>query len=183
MFTLVINQLKCFIAAAETLHFGRAAQSLDMLPDSLGRHIKQLEDQLDVRLFQRTTRSVALTEIGTSLLEDARALVTQTEAFESRVRDRRGSENRVLRVGAIDSAAAGLVPQFLAILRDEAPEIAVQIIERKTIRLLPRLLSGGLDIAFCRPPDQRDPRIQFRTLFFETAVSPCATTTLWLTAL
>lgn len=170
MFALDINQLKCFIAAAETLHFGRAAQSLDMLPASLGRHIKQLEDNLDVRLFQRTTRSVALTEIGTSLLEDARALVTQTEAFEQRVRDMRGSENRVLRVGAIDSAAAGLVPQFLAILRDEAPEIAVQIIEQKTIRLLPRLLSGGLDIAFCRPPDQRDPRIQFRTLFFETAV-------------
>ncbi|MGO4855640.1 LysR substrate-binding domain-containing protein [Phaeovulum sp. W22_SRMD_FR3] len=165
-----ISHLKCFIVAADELHFGRAAQSLGMLPASLGRQIRILEDRLEAKLFLRTTRSVTVTEAGKAILEDVRALVTQAEALENKIRDIRKSEVPVLRVGAIDSAAAGLIPQLLQLLRDEHPDIEVQLIEQKTIHLLPKLLSGSLDIAFCRPPDTRDPRINFRTLFFESAV-------------
>jgi DNA-binding transcriptional LysR family regulator len=165
-----ISHLKCFIVAADELHFGRAAQSLGMLPASLGRQIRILEDRLEAKLFLRTTRSVTVTEAGKAILEDVRALVTQAEALENKIRDIRKSEVPVLRVGAIDSAAAGLIPQLLQLLREEHPDIEVQLIEQKTIHLLPKLLSGSLDIAFCRPPDTRDPRINFRTLFFESAV-------------
>ncbi len=165
-----IGQLRCFLAVADTLHFGRAAQSLDMLPASLGRQIRLLEDKLETRLFLRTTRSVSLTEAGASLLEDARALVALSDAFEEKVRNVRKAESPVLKVGAIDSAAAGLMPQLLKLVRTEQPDLDIQLIEQKTIHLLPKLLSGSLDIAFCRPPDIRDPRINFRTLFFETAV-------------
>ncbi|WP_353476100.1 LysR substrate-binding domain-containing protein (plasmid) [Salipiger sp. H15] len=165
-----IAQLKCFLAAADALHFGRAAQSLDMLPASLGRQIRLLEERLETRLFLRTTRSVALTEAGKAVLEEVRALVDQAERIEARVREIRKAESAVLRVGAIDSAAAGLVPQLLQLVRAEHPALEVQIIEQKTIHLLPKLLSGSLDLAFCRPPDVRDPRINFRTLFFESAV-------------
>lgn len=164
------SQLRCFLAVAETLHFGRAAQSLDMLPASLGRQIKALEDELQTRLFLRTTRSVSLTPTGSAIVEDVRSLLNKSEHLEERVRGLAREASPVLRVGAIDSAAAGLVPQLLSFLRDEHPEIEAQIIEQKTIHLLPRLLSGGIDIAFCRPPDIRDPRINFRTLFFESAV-------------
>ena len=73
-------------------------------------------------------------------------------------------------MSTIDSAAAGMVPQLLRHLRNEHPDIEVQIVEQKTIHLLPKLLSGSLDLAICRPPDVRDPRLVFRTLFFETAV-------------
>lgn len=164
------QQLKCFLAAAETLHFGRAAQSLDMLPASLGRQIRLLEDRLETRLFLRTTRSVTLTEAGQGILDDARALVDQAEAFQQKVKAIRRTETRVLKVGAIDSAAAGLMPQLLQLFRAEHSGIEVQLVEQKTIHLLPKLLSGSLDIAFCRPPDIRDPRISFRALFYETAV-------------
>ncbi|WP_305967819.1 MULTISPECIES: LysR family transcriptional regulator [unclassified Mameliella] len=165
-----ITQLKCFLAAAETLHFGRAAQSLDILPATLGRHVKQLEDHLGVSLFHRTTRAVSLTEAGNRVLEDARALVTQAEALEEKARAVRSAEAHVLRVGAIDSAAAGLIPQILQPLHESHPDLEIQIVEQKTIHLLPKLLSGSLDIAFCRPPDVRDPKLVFRTLFYETAV-------------
>lgn len=165
-----ITQLKCFLAAAETLHFGRAAQSLDILPATLGRHVKQLEDHLGVSLFHRTTRAVSLTEAGNRVLEDARALVTQAEALEEKARAVRSAEAHVLRVGAVDSAAAGLIPQILQPLHESHPDLEIQIVEQKTIHLLPKLLSGSLDIAFCRPPDVRDPRLVFRTLFYETAV-------------
>lgn len=165
-----VMQLRCFLAAADTLHFGKAAQKLDILPATLGRQIKQLESHLCVDLFRRTTREVILTEAGILALEDAKQLLNQAEALESKLRNVRNTEARGLRVGAIDSAAAGLIPQLLAPMRAAHPRLELQMIEQKTIHLLPKLLSGGLDIAFCRPPDTRDPRLVFRTLFHETPV-------------
>jgi DNA-binding transcriptional LysR family regulator len=61
-----LHQLRCFIAAAEQLHFGRAAQQLQMLPSALGRHVRLLEEDLGTRLFARTTRVVSLTDDGAS---------------------------------------------------------------------------------------------------------------------
>jgi len=167
---LDITQVRCFLAVAEELHFGRAAKALDMLPASLGRHIKLLEDRFETRLFLRTTRSVSLSEAGNAILEDARALVAQADLFEERMRSMRRSESAILRVGAIDSAANGLMPPLMQLMRNHHPEIEIQLIEQKTIHLLPKILSGSIDIAFCRPPDVRDPKIHFQTLFFETAV-------------
>ena len=163
-------QLRCFLAAAEKLHFGRAAQDLGILPATFGRQVKQLEDRLGVELFRRTTRDVALTEAGEAVVEDARTVLAQMVAFEEKVRAVRASRTHVLRVGAIDSAAAGLLPQILPPMRTAHPDLEIQIVEQKTIHLLPKLLSGSLDIAFCRPPDVRDSRLVFRTLFHETAV-------------
>lgn len=165
-----IDQLRCFTVAADRLHFGQAAQALDILPASLGRQIRNLEDCLGGPLFNRTTRSVSLSEMGSAILEDARLLVAQAEQLEIKARGIHRSGAKTLRIGAIDSAAAGLIPQLLSHVRKELPELEIQIIEQKTIHLLPRLLSGSLDIAFCRPPDLRDPKIIFRSLFFETAV-------------
>ena len=75
-----LHQLRCFVAAAEQLHFGRAAQHLQMLPSALGRQIRLLEEDLGTRLFARTTRAVSLTEDGTTLLRDARAILARVEA-------------------------------------------------------------------------------------------------------
>ena len=70
-----LQQLRCFVVAAEELHFGRAAQKLGMMPSALGRHIKLLEEELATRLIDRTTRSVTLTGDGALLLDHARALL------------------------------------------------------------------------------------------------------------
>ncbi|MBR0755968.1 LysR family transcriptional regulator [Bradyrhizobium jicamae] len=166
-----LHQLRCFVAAAEELHFGRAAQRLEMLPSALGRHIKLLEQDLGVRLFARTTRAVSLTEDGATLLRDGRALLKQAEAIEAgfRKRDRKSALRR-FRVGAVDSAAAGLLPSLLRDFRHAHPDVVVQLLEEKTIRLLPRLLSGALDLAFVRPPERADKRIEFRALLQESAV-------------
>lgn len=165
-----LHQLRCFVAAAEELHFGRAAQQLDMMPSALGRHVRLLEDDLGTRLLTRTTRSVALTEDGAAFLRQAQELLTQADrlaaSFRARARDRAAT----IRIGAIDSAAAGLLPALLHDMREQQPEVAVQLVEDKTIRLLPRLLSGGLDLAFVRPPDRADKRLEFLFLFHETAV-------------
>jgi DNA-binding transcriptional LysR family regulator len=166
-----LHQLRCFVAAAEELHFGRAAQRLQMLPSALGRHIKLLEEDLGTQLFARTTRAVSLTDDGTVLLRDGRALLAQAEVIEGGFRKRlRRRVGRRFRVGAIDSATAGFLPLLLRDFRARQPEVAVQLLEDKTVRLLPRLLSGALDLAFVRPPERPDKRIEFRPLLQETAV-------------
>lgn len=165
-----LRQLRCFVAVAETLHFGRAAQRMDMLPASFGRQIRLLEEGLGTRLLVRTTRHVALTEAGRDFAEAARGIVGQADRLEARFRYSRQDRGTVLRIGAIDSAAAGLMPQFLPRFREAHPDIDIEMLEQKTIRLLPRVLSGRLDAAIVRPPEVSDPRLVFRPLFQETAV-------------
>ena len=163
-------QLRCFLAVAEDLHFGRAARRLDILPASLGRHIKNLEDRLGSTLIVRTTRHVALSEAGLAILDDARQLVERANALEARARSAHREHSTLLRIGAIDSASIGLVPQLLTYFRQSNPEIEVSLHEQKSIRLLPRLLSGRLDLAVVRPPERPDKRFVFKSLVAETAV-------------
>jgi len=163
-------QLRCFLAVAEELHFGRAARRLDMLPASLGRHMKNFEEGLGTALVSRTTRHVALTEAGLDLLEHARQIVVAADAFEERARTTHRGQSNHLRIGAIDSAAIGLLPQLLQFFREDRPDIDVSLHEQKTIRLLPRLMSGRLDLAFVRPPDRLGSALTFRTLINESTV-------------
>jgi DNA-binding transcriptional LysR family regulator len=166
-----LQQLRCFVAAAEQLHFGRAAQRLHMLPSAFGRHVRMLEEDLGTKLFIRTTRSVSLTEEGGRLLREAKSILARVETVENSFRSgSRSRTSRSLKVGAIDSAAAGLLPELLRDFRVEHPEIAVHLLEDKTIRLLPKLLSGALDLAFVRPPGVADERLEFQPLLSETAV-------------
>jgi len=162
-----LQQLRCFVAVAEELHFGKAASRLHMLPAALGRHVRMLEEEIGARLLERTTRNVALTEEGAIFLDEARALLRQAESLSVRFQARRRTR-ATLKVGAIDSAAAGLVPLVLHDFRERRPDVAVQLVENKTIRLLPRLLSGGIDLAFVRPPETADKAIEFFFLFHET---------------
>jgi DNA-binding transcriptional LysR family regulator len=165
-----LHQLRCFVTAADELHFGRAAQRLEMMPSALGRHIRLLEDDLGTRLLTRTTRSVALTEDGAEFLKQARDLLTRADHLATSFREKMRTRMPTLRVGAIDSAAAGLLPALLQDMRESNPEIAIKLVEDKTIRLLPRVLSGRLDLALVRPPLSADRRLEFMFLFHETAV-------------
>ncbi|MGH7108096.1 MAG: LysR family transcriptional regulator [Acetobacteraceae bacterium] len=165
-----LHQLRCFLATAEELHFGRAAQRLGILPSSLSRQVRLLEEDLGASLLARTTRNVGLTREGAVLLEEARDLLARAEDLAARVRRSARSKSPLIRVGAIDSAAAGLVPSLLSDFRKLRPDVVVQLLEDKTARLLPRLLSGRLDLAFVRPPDTPEKRLQTLFLFHETVV-------------
>jgi DNA-binding transcriptional LysR family regulator len=165
-----LQQLRCFVVTAEELHFGRAAQKLGMMPAALGRHIKLLEEELGTRLIDRTTRSVALTGDGALLLDHARTLLADVAGLESRFRTSGRKQSVTLRLGSIDSAAVGMVPRLLHDFRTQRPDAEIRLFEDKTIRLLPQLLSGRIDLALVRPPEVEDKRIEFLFLFYETPV-------------
>ena len=115
-----LHQLRCFVAVAEELHFGRAARRLNMLPSAIGRHIRLLEDDLSTGLFARTTRNVALTEDGATMLQEARALLASADEISKRFRERGRRRAKTLKVGAVDTAAAGLMPMLLHDFRARA---------------------------------------------------------------
>ena len=162
--------LECFISVADQLHFGRAAQQLDIHPSALGRNIRLLEEELGVRLFSRTTRNVTLTRSGHLLVTEARELLAQEQAVKERVRNMAVSNERVFRIGAIDSAATGLIPQLLHDFHEVEPKIEVVLIEDKTVRLLPKILSGALDLAIVRPSFAPKSAIIFEFLLDEATV-------------
>src|SRR5438034_10921222 len=122
-----LHQLRCFVAAAEELHFGRAAQRLEMLPSALGRFVRLLEEDLGTRLMSRTTRSVTLTDDGAVLLKEARALLAQADALAAKFRMRGRQQAVTIRVGAIGSAGAGLLPVLRPDSRTPRPRVPLPV--------------------------------------------------------
>lgn len=165
-----INQLRCFIVLSEELHFGRAAQKLEMMPASLSRFIRLLEEDLGQRLLNRSTRNVALTPEGAAFLQEAVKVLSAFDELSARFRGQRQGKKTTLRIGAIDSAARGLLPQLLHRFMAVCPEADVHLTEDKTTTLIPRLKSGWLDVIFGRPPESLDAHLTSRFIASETCV-------------
>lgn len=165
-----INQLRCFVAVGKELHFGRAAQKMEMMPASLSRFIRLLEEDLGVRLLNRSTRNVSLTAEGALFFDDASKLIDQFDALAKRFKVGLKDERRTLRIGAIDSAARGLVPALLNLFVPLHPHSDIHIIEDKTINLIPKLKSGWLDMIFIREPQSIDATLAVRFITRESCV-------------
>jgi DNA-binding transcriptional LysR family regulator len=165
-----INQLRCFVTVGKELHFGRAAQRLEMMPASLSRFIRILEEDLGVRLLNRSTRNVSLTAEGAIFFDEASKLIDQFDALSRRFKSGLKDERRTLRIGAIDSAARGLVPALLNLFVPLYPTSDIHIIEDKTINLIPKLKSGWLDMIFIRAPQVIDSSLAIRFITRESCV-------------
>ena len=161
-----LRHLRYFIAVAEELSFSRAADRLHMAASPLSQAIRQLEAELGVELFVRTTRHVELTEAGRRLLADGAAALQAVEAaFANAARAGRGVLG-TLRLGSSPAARHEIRPALLARLRERHPEIAVDASEATTGNLCRELLSHRLDVAlgFCTEPV---PGLARRTLLRE----------------
>ncbi|MBC9879911.1 LysR family transcriptional regulator [Bradyrhizobium sp. INPA01-394B] len=158
-----LKHLRCFVTVAEELHYGKAAARLHMAPSALSRHIRMLEEELDVRLFSRTTRSVVLTRAGTVFLDEAKDILQRTKSAQRSVQEAARDEGEILRIGALDSAAAGFLPEVLYAFRQEQGRVKIQLEEATTSRQLQGLMTGRLDIGFLRPP-VKEPDLQWEYL-------------------
>jgi DNA-binding transcriptional LysR family regulator len=104
MNSIELRHLRYFVAVAEELHFGRAAERLHVAQPGLSQQIQALERELGVLLFERTSRRVALTPAGAVLLTEGRRALAQTERALDQTRRAGRGELGVLRVAAIGSA-------------------------------------------------------------------------------
>ncbi|KGD81104.1 DNA-binding transcriptional LysR family regulator [Pantoea sp. PNA 14-12] len=146
-----LRHLRYFIAVAEELHFGRAAQRLHISQPPLSQQIMHLEAETGAQLFNRTNRSVQLTPAGQQFLQDARAILLQVEqATQRAARLHRGEEGE-LRIGFTSSAAfIGVVSDALYLFRQRWPDVHVQMQEINTRQQLTPLHEGKLDLGVMR---------------------------------
>jgi DNA-binding transcriptional LysR family regulator len=148
-----LRHFRYFVAVAEELHFSRAAQRLHISPPSLTQQIKSLEIGLRVRLFDRTKRSVTLTDAGAQFLEQARATLRQAERAELVGRQAGRGEVGRIEIGYVTSAScAGLVSAAIKAYLGKHPLVDIQLTKLETPVQLEALASGQLDIGFLRPP-------------------------------
>ena len=141
-----LRELRYFVAVAEELHFGRAAQRLHMSQSPLSRAIRDLERELGVALFVRTTRHVELTPAGFALLELARRALAEIDGAIEEARRAAEPDRGVLTLGygPLSRTAAMRVVEALASAR---PDLPIQVDEDTTPELLTRVAAHDLDAA------------------------------------
>jgi len=147
---LDLRRFRFFLAVAETLHFGRAAEKLGVAQPNLSQQIKKIENALGHALFERTTRGVTLTAVGLFLAKRAELLQTTfQEAIETAQCIGRGEEGN-LTIGFSGSAMYSRTPRAVARFRRRYPKVMVQLRELYAYEQMPLLLDGTLDIGFIR---------------------------------
>ncbi|KUI42549.1 LysR family transcriptional regulator [Mycobacterium sp. IS-1590] len=159
-----LRHLRYFAAVAETCHFGQAAELLHVAQPALSYAIRQLEDELDVTLFNRTTRHVSLTAAGEFLRDEADRILDRVDEAQRGVRRIAAGRSGLLRLGLTGTAAFTHLPRMARILRQELPALALDIhADVLTPAQCERLETGALDVGVLRPPAVGD-EIELQTI-------------------
>ncbi|GAB3741213.1 LysR family transcriptional regulator [Nocardiopsis nanhaiensis] len=154
MFTL--DQVRSFVAVAEELHFGRAAERLNMTQPPLSRQIQKLEKTVGVRLIERDNRKVSLTTAGEAFLNDARHLMVATEQAPLNARRIASGRAGLLRVGFTAASTLNVLGQLLTLLSEELPDVDVDLREMVTREQVSSLTDEEIDLGLARPPFDHD---------------------------
>ena len=147
-----LRQIRQFVMLAETLNFRRAAKALNMTQPPLSLSMQKLEAELGVRLFERHSRGVSLTEAARAALTSAREALASVEALVQNARDIGNGERGRLRVGYVGSATYGLVPTILPLFRSRHPAVELALKEATGLEMLRGLEDGTLDVGLVRTP-------------------------------
>jgi DNA-binding transcriptional LysR family regulator len=148
-----LRQLRYFVAVAEEMHFGRAAQRLHMTQPPLSQAIQQLESTLGgVPLFQRTSRSVVLTAAGAALLPEAQRLLQQAAALPDLMRRTAAGASGRLSLAFVSTADYSVLPPFLREFRAAYPDVAIDLREATTDVQLEELMQQRIDVGLLIPP-------------------------------
>ncbi|KIC68863.1 LysR family transcriptional regulator [Arthrobacter sp. NQ7] len=154
MFTF--DQLAGFIAVAEELHFGRAAERLNMTQPPLSRQIQKLEKIVGAELLERDNRKVELTSAGRTFLDEARRLMALAERAPVTARRIASGKSGVLRIGFTAASGFSILGPLLDELSGIIPDVDIELHELVTGDQLAGLLTGELDLGLARPPFDRE---------------------------
>ncbi|NTG05267.1 LysR family transcriptional regulator [Agrobacterium rhizogenes] len=145
------SQLRHFVALTEVLHFGRCAQQLGIAQPHLSRSIASLEAELEVRLFERTSRRVELTTAGKAFLGEAFEVLRGQQRAINAARAANRKDRETLRIGFVSSATFRVLPEAVRQMR-ALMDVHVEFLEQTTNDQIAFLQSGNLDIGLGHPP-------------------------------
>lgn len=164
-----LRRLRHFVVLAEELHFGRAAARLAMTQPPLSLSIQALEDELGVKLFERTRRAVALTHAGQTFLAEARTVLERAANAVELVRAADRGEVGWLTVGFMASSAYTLLPWVLKDFRKRFPEVRLDLRELTLPQQAEAFRRGEIDVGVLRPP-VTDPALQSEIVLDESLI-------------
>jgi len=146
-----IEQLRSFLAVADELHFGRAAERLHVAQPPLSRTIKRLERELGTRLFDRNTRSVRLTSSGQALMDPAKEVLDALRRAETAVRSADHGEVGTVRIAFAGVSTHRLVARLARVVRSQRPGIQLELSSQNFAQpAMKRLLADETDLALGR---------------------------------
>ena len=163
------SHLRCFVAVAEELHFGRAARRLNMTQPPLSRQIQLLEHLLEAQLFERSHRRVALTAAGRTFLPEARRLLQLAEGAAMSIRRVSEGDAGAVTIGFTAASGYGFLPRVFQELKARLPGVDVALREAVSSAQLDAIGNGRIDIGLVRPPVRRA-SFEFRIVLREAMI-------------
>ncbi|MEM7297679.1 MAG: LysR family transcriptional regulator, partial [Bacteroidota bacterium] len=146
-----LRHIKYFLTLAEELHFRRAAEKLFIAQPALTRQIKDLEQQLGTVLFNRDKRNVSLTPSGRFLQQEGYQLLKKVETIENSIADMGTTLTGSVTIGCIGSAMTNILPNLIAKMSEQFPNVKTHLVEATTLDLLNQLQDGQIDVMIGRP--------------------------------
>lgn len=145
-----LQQVKYFLALADELHFWRTSEKMFITQSALSRHIQAMENELNVKLFDRDNRNVKLTKAGDFLREEYGRLLTEFESVGRHARQIDAGEAGTLSIGHAASITHSTLPDLLSALSEKHPNVTVQMHELDAYEFDQALVDYRIDIAFNR---------------------------------
>lgn len=164
-----LRRLGYFLAVAEELHFGRAAERLGMAQPPLSRQIQQFEQEMGATLFNRSRSAITLTQAGHRLQERGREVMAGINDMALEIRRiGQGAEGR-LRIGFVGSSSYGILPNIIKAFRAANPAVSLSLMPMNNADLHKALIRREVDVAFARP-SLEDPEFVTRKLIDEPLI-------------
>jgi DNA-binding transcriptional LysR family regulator len=170
-----LRQLRYFMAVAEELHFGRAAQRLHMSQPPLSLHVSRLEQELGVKLFERSTRHVGLTAAGARFQQSVRQVLSDLDLAAIELREFADGHSGRLAVGFVSSANYTVLPGVVQLFRERRPKAQLIAMPLTSAEQCERLREGALDVGIVRdellPQRSTDPELAAEVVYEERLVA------------
>jgi LysR family hydrogen peroxide-inducible transcriptional activator len=149
---MTLTELRYIVAVARERHFGRAAEACFVSQPTLSVSIKKLEEELDVKIFERGSNEVSVTPLGEEIVRQAQQVIEQAAAIKEIAKRGKDPVAGPLRVGVIYTIGPYLLPQLVQAAIARVPQMPLILQENFTVRLLDMLRTGELDCAILAEP-------------------------------
>lgn len=163
---MTINQLKYLIRISKLRSFSKASDELDITQPALTLQVKNLEDELGFKMFDRTQKPLIVTREGEVFIKKAQQIIAQLDGLYTIAIELEEEINGVLRIGIIPTIAPYLVPIFIDNLNKKYPKLQLSIIELITEDVIESVKQGDLDLGIIATPVNAE-GVNFKKLFYE----------------